>query len=91
MARSRIHNFHVPLEEGLYKQLRSLAEKEKLPATTLAREAIELWLKQKARQERSRKLAEYATLAAGTPDDLDQELEQASLELLFSEQAHSDE
>jgi len=89
MARSHTHNFHVPLDETLYNQLRLQAEKQKLPATTLAREAIELWLKQRAKSERSQKLAEYAALVAGTPDDLDPELEQASVKCLLSDQGDS--
>lgn len=84
MARSRVHNFHVPLDEALYAQLRRQAEEQQLPATTLAREAIGSWLKQQAKLERSRQLAEYAAQVAGTDEDLDPELEEASTEFLFS-------
>ena len=41
-----IHNFHVPLPTELYSKLREEAERSKRPATALARQAIEDWLKQ---------------------------------------------
>jgi hypothetical protein len=40
-------NLHVPLPGDLYTELREEAQRTKRPATKLAREAIELWLKQR--------------------------------------------
>ena len=38
-------NFHVPLPEQTYTRLRAEAERTQAPATALAREAIEWWLR----------------------------------------------
>jgi hypothetical protein len=37
-------NFHLPLPEQTYRQLRVEAERARVPTTTLAREAIDQWL-----------------------------------------------
>lgn len=42
-------NFHLPLPERLYTLLRAEAERAQLPATTLAREAIDAWLRDRTR------------------------------------------
>jgi len=39
-------NFHLPLQEQTYAHLRAEAERARIPATTLAREAIDSWLQQ---------------------------------------------
>src|SRR5690242_11014571 len=41
-------NFHLPLPEQTYALLREEAERTQLPATTLAREAIDAWLRDQA-------------------------------------------
>ena len=51
-----------------------------MPATTLAREAIDSWLKFQARQARHDAIAAYASEMAGTELDLDQDLESAGIE-----------
>jgi hypothetical protein len=38
-------NFHLPLPEQTYRQLRVEAERARVPTTTLAREAIDQWLR----------------------------------------------
>lgn len=75
-------NFHLPLPEQTYSLLRAEAEREQLPATTLAREAIDAWLKERARKARHKAIADYAAEMAGTDLDLDQELEAAGVEYL---------
>jgi hypothetical protein len=40
-----MRNFHLPLPERTYALLRAEAERARVPATTLAREAIDAWLK----------------------------------------------
>lgn len=74
-------HLHVPLPESLHAALMNVAKASGESATTLARQAIEdaLW---KHKQELVRaELAAYAAAVAGTPDDLDPELEAAGLEV----------
>jgi len=75
-------NFHVPLPDETYDRLRSAAERSNVPATSLAREAIDLWLRQQFRKTRRDAIAAYAAEMAGTSFDLDPELESASIERL---------
>jgi predicted transcriptional regulator len=77
-------NFHVPLPDQTYANLRAEAERIQVPATTLAREAVESWLRQQARLARHDAIAAYAAEAAGTPVDLDPDLESAAVERLVS-------
>jgi len=81
-------NFHLPLPEALYTQLRERADATGTPATALAREAIEQWLSSQRRRERHDSIAAYATRMAGTEADLDVRLEAAaSGELLRATEA----
>lgn len=75
-------NFHLPLPEQTYSELRAEAERAQVPATTLAREAIDLWLRYQARKARHDAIAAYAAEMAGTALDLDPELESAGIEHL---------
>ena len=75
-------NFHLPLPEQTYSQLRAEAERTQVPATTLAREAIDAWLRYQARKARHLAIAAYAAEMAGTDIDLDRELESAGIEHL---------
>ena len=77
-------NFHLPLPERIYMMLRAEAERAQLPATTLAREAIDAWLKDQTRKARHNAIAQYAAEVAGTELDLDRELESAGIEHLAS-------
>ena len=45
-------NFHLPLPEQTYNHLRAEAERAQVPATALAREAIDWWLRQQLRKAR---------------------------------------
>ena len=76
-------NFHLPLPEHTYAQLRAVAERSQLPATSLAREAIDLWLRQQLRQARHDAISAYAAEMAGTELDLDPDLESAGVEHLL--------
>ena len=76
-------NFHLPLPEHTYSQLRAEAERTRVPATSLAREAIDLWLRQQVRRARYDAIATYAAEMAGTNLDLDPELESAGVEHLL--------
>ena len=75
-------NFHLPLPDDTYEHLRAAAVRSKVPATTLAREAIDLWLRQHRRKARHDAVATYAAEAASTVLDLDVDLEAAGIEHL---------
>ena len=75
-------NFHLPLPEHTYTHLRAEAERARVPATTLAREAIDWWLRQQLRKARHDAIAAYAAEMAGTDLDLDPDLESAGIEHL---------
>ena len=75
-------NFHLPLPEETYAQLRAEAGRAQVPATTLARQAIDLWLRHQRRVARHAAIAAYAEELAGTNLDLDPDLESAAIEHL---------
>lgn len=77
-------NFHLPLPEQTYLGLRAEAERTGLPATTLAREAVDWWLRQQARKARHDAIAAYASEMAGTRLDLDADLESAAIEHILN-------
>ena len=77
-------NFHLPLPDETYEHLRSAAERSKVPATVIAREAIDVWLRQQLRKARHDAIVAYAAEAAGTPLDLDANLEAAGIEHLMT-------
>lgn len=85
MEDSTLHNFHVPLPEEIYSKLREEAERSKRPATALARQAIEDWLRQREKAALSDAIAAYAAEHAGGDVDLDKELEAAAVEHLLEE------
>ena len=75
-------NFHLPLPEQTYTRLRAEAERTQVPATSLAREAIDWWLRQNMRGARHEAIAAYAAQVAGTKLDLDPDLESAGIDHL---------
>lgn len=77
-----VKNFHLPLPERTYRHLRAAAEKAHIPATVLAREAIDSWLHQEARRARAEAITAYAAAMAGTNFDLDPALESAGTDHL---------
>lgn len=72
-------NFHVPLPEALYLRLQKEAEERAIPATQLARKAIEAWLKARERMQIAEDIQAYAVAVAGTDEDLDREMQAAAL------------
>jgi hypothetical protein len=78
-----VKNFHLPLPEETYSQLRAEAERVKVPATNLARQAIDLWLRQSLKRARHEAIAAYAAQIAGTDLDLDPDLESAGIDHLL--------
>jgi len=84
MAARVARNLHVPLSGPLHDRLRAEATRSGRPATTLAREAIEAWIEQRERQVVHQAIVEYASEMAGSPADLDENLERAGVEHLVS-------
>jgi hypothetical protein len=78
-------NFRVPLPEQTYARLlMKEAERTQAPATALAREAIEWWLRQQSWRTRHQQIAAYAAEMAGTNFDLDPDLEATGIEHLVN-------
>lgn len=81
MKKAAISNLHVPLPAPLHQRLRAEAVRSGRPATTLAREAIEAWIREREREQVSDAIAEYAVASAGNTD-LDPALERAGIDHL---------
>lgn len=77
-----VNNFHLPLPPGLYHALREEARRAGMPATALAREAIRRWIEARRRAGLRDEIAAWAEEEAGTPADLDEDLEAAAVEAL---------
>ena len=84
MLKTAMKNLHVPLPETLYLELRAEADRERRPATEVARQAIDDWLAERKRKQIYDALQEYARKMAGTGVDLDPELEASGIECLLS-------
>ena len=82
---SRAYNFHLPLSSELYEMLRAEAEASGEPATTVARTALNDWLKSRKRERRRAEIAAFAKEHAGTDLDLDRDLEAAGIEAVEAE------
>jgi hypothetical protein len=76
-------NFHLPLPEQTWSGLRAESERAQVPATALAREAIDWWLREQAKKARHEQIASWAAEMAGTGLDLDADLEVAGIEHLI--------
>jgi predicted DNA-binding protein len=83
MPRATLRNLHVPLPGALHQRLRAAATRSGRPATTLAREAIEAWIREREREQISDHIAEYAAGVAGSTADLDPALERAGVDHLL--------
>ena len=79
-----MRNFHLPLPEEVYGELREEAARSSRPATVLARQAIEYWLRHRRRLARHQEIAAFAGKHAGTLVDLDPDIEAASIEHLMA-------
>jgi hypothetical protein len=80
----RNRNFHLPLPEDLHRRLRAEAERQGLPATEVAREAIRSALRARQRERIDAEISRYARAVAGTRSDLDEDLEAASIDHLLA-------
>ncbi|HKV08777.1 MAG TPA: hypothetical protein VJ725_11600 [Thermoanaerobaculia bacterium] len=82
MASQTMYNFHLPIPSELHERLREEVEISGRPATSLAREALQDWLRTRKKQRLHEEIAAFAATNAGTDLDLDEDLEQAGLEAL---------
>jgi hypothetical protein len=73
-------NFHLPLSDEAYAGLRAEAARAQVPATALAREAIDAWLRQQIRNARHEQIAAWAAEFGASDLDLDRDLEVAAIE-----------
>jgi hypothetical protein len=78
-------NFHLPLPQTFYDELRSAAREADQPATRFAQELMRAGLDDWHRARRREQIAAYARQAAGSGEDLDPELERAGVESLVTE------
>ena len=84
MSTQTNRNLHVPLPDPMYRRLQIEAQRSNRPATELARDAIDSWLAEQQRKFVHECVAEYARDAAGSPTDLDEQLESAAIESLLA-------
>jgi len=77
-------NFHIPLSDETYSALRKAAEETNIPATQIARDALDYWLKEQKKGSVQREIAQYAKSFAKTKFDLDDDLEEAGIQHLLS-------
>lgn len=82
MPSAPLRNFHLPLTGETYDRLKEEAARERRPATIVAREALEEWLRERRRQFVREEIAAYAVTVAGSEADLDAGLEKAAVEHL---------
>jgi hypothetical protein len=80
MASSTHQNFHLPLSSHLQARLKVLSSREGVPATAIARRALDEWLRIREREAQAEEIARYAAEVSGSQDDLDRGLEEASIE-----------
>jgi plasmid stability protein len=81
-AKPRRHNLHLPLKDELHARLRLEATRIGASATSVARRALDEWLRARERIATQAALRRYVQQVAGTEDDLDVELEAATIRLL---------
>lgn len=77
-------NLHVTLPDELAQELRSEVKRSGQPATEIAREAIREFLRKRRRQLIHDEISAYARELAGTPLDLDEQLEESATDHLVS-------
>jgi hypothetical protein len=80
-------NFHLPLPNQVYDELKSEAQRSRMPATSMARLAIQSWLAARKKTARKQAIAAYAAEVAGTEFDLDRALEAATIDLLIESES----
>ena len=89
MSMTPFKKFNLPLPEEIHKALFAESKHAGIPATRLARSAIQDWLDQQRQERRTEEIHQFARENAGTDLDLDQYLEAAAndeLILAFEDQ-----
>lgn len=81
---------NLPLSEETHRALFDESRRTGVPATRLAREALEDWLRQRERERRREEVRRFAMQHAGGDYDLDPALESIAAEELqgFDEDSH---
>ena len=79
-----MRTFHLPLPDHLHEALRAEAADDRRPATEILREALEGWLATRRRHRVDEEVEAYARAMAGTPSDLDPDLEAAGIDCLLA-------
>lgn len=82
MKLSAMQNFHLPLPDELYRELKNESKRSGTPATQIARIAVAEWLKKQHAIAVHEELSAYAAAVAGTEHDLDSELAEAAIDRL---------
>jgi hypothetical protein len=82
-----MRNFHLPLPDRVYDDLKLEAERNHMPTTSMGRHAIQAWLAARKRAVRKEAITAYASEMADTEFDLDGDLERATVELLVQGEA----
>ena len=75
-------NFHLPLSPKLYAELKEQAQERGQPATELARDALESYLRQLRIQKIGAELEAYVDAVAGTRDDFDPDVAAAGADVI---------
>ena len=81
-----LHNMYVPVPTGIHTRLRAEAKRSGQPTTVLVRKAIEAWLEKREKDAQYQAITRYARESAGTPADLDPNLESAAAKHLFDDE-----
>lgn len=73
-------SIHVPLPPDVHASLMEQASRLGAPATTLARTAIEAWVRAARRRQLDEEIHDYALAMATTTSDLDEGLEATGID-----------
>jgi hypothetical protein len=74
---------HLPLPQELHEALFEESRALGLPATRLVRRILDRWLQQRRKIRQKEEIRRFAEQWAGTPVDLDVELEETAVEELL--------
>ncbi len=73
----------VPLSEATFTALQKVAKERHEPVAVLAQRVLDTWLNEQQKHQRREAIRAYAEQMAGSEEDLDEVLEQASLEMWY--------
>ena len=83
MSVTTFRKLNLPLPEEMHKALFAESKHAGIPATRLARSAIQAWLDQQRQERRKEEIHKFAMKNAGSDLDLDQYLEAAATDELI--------